>query len=549
MKNILIVDDEYLVRLGLKTIIDWASFGYTIAGEASNGKDAYDFFEKNRIDVIFMDIKMPVMDGLELLRKIRERDKKTKIIILSHYDEFSYAQEAIKLGAFRYILKTELTQSNLENVLRSLHFTSGDESPPAGDTPMPLSEWNECWEKLIGEYMLPTFHKWQEYESRQDLWEQPFSKSAIPPLQSSVNNCVVFSVTGRTTSLQNDAKEKFPKAMKILFDEAFGSLAGKWHYNNNDFQFAAIAFLDNQEADGEQFISEKINNPCMKIVKNVQQYYGVNFFIGVSSIGKTDNCWQLMQEAHKSRVNCFFTNKTFVNIFHAIAQPTSAAVQRSIKRVIIDYAKLVVYFDTNKKEAVLEYIQSIFIELRTMKNYKIVQEAFIDFLSVGKLIQEKYKIDEKALISDNMFKYDAFFDLLFIEDVERYVYELYLSLFFSKLNGQTNYSHIVKNCIGFIHSDYQNNIGLAEIAEKIGISPSYLSFIFKQEAGINFNTALTQYRIEKAKKLLLSTSLRIYQIAEQVGFQNPYYFSKVFEEISGYTCKEYRNKGGESFED
>jgi two-component system response regulator YesN len=308
-------------------------------------------------------------------------------------------------------------------------------------------------------------------------------------------------------------------------------------------------FLDNQEINDEQGISEKINNSCIKIVKNVQQYYGVNIFIGISSIGKIDNCWRLLLEAHQSRIGCFFTNKTFVALSHAIAQTDPDAGQQAIKRVVIDYAKLVMYFDTDKKEAILEYIQSIFADIRSIKNYKIVQDAFIDFLSVGKLIHEKYKINEKALINDSMFKYDAFLDILFINDVERYIYELYLSLFYSKLNGQTNYSHIVKSCINFIHNDYKNNIGLSEIAEKIGVSPSYLSFIFKQEAGINFNTALTQYRIEKAKKLLSTTTLRIYQIAEQVGFQNPYYFSKVFEEISGYTCKEYRNKGEESFED
>ena len=113
MKKILIVDDEYIVRLWLKTIVDWAAFGYAIAGEAANGKDAFDFFEKNPVDGILTDIKMRVMDGIELTRKVMARNKKTRIIILSHYDDFSYAQEAVNLGAFRYILKSELTKTNL----------------------------------------------------------------------------------------------------------------------------------------------------------------------------------------------------------------------------------------------------------------------------------------------------------------------------------------------------------------------------------------------------------------------------------------------------
>jgi two-component system response regulator YesN len=126
-----------------------------------------------------------------------------------------------------------------------------------------------------------------------------------------------------------------------------------------------------------------------------------------------------------------------------------------------------------------------------------------------------------------------------------YIYELYLSLLSNKQNGKVSYSHIVKKCIDFIQGNYEHNIGLSEAANYIGVSHSYLSFIFKQETGVNFNAALAQHRIEKAKNLLAATTLKIYQVAEQVGFSNPYYFSRVFREISGYTCKEYRDRGGE----
>ena len=154
MKKILIVDDEYIVRLGLKTIVDWAMFGYTVAGEAANGKEALDFFEKNPADVILTDIKMPVMDGLELTRRIRARNKKARIIILSHYDEFSYAQEAISLSAFRYILKSELTKTNLENILKSLYLDS-DVSPEMEHT----SEWKENLKVFIEKHLLSSFNR------------------------------------------------------------------------------------------------------------------------------------------------------------------------------------------------------------------------------------------------------------------------------------------------------------------------------------------------------------------------------------------------------
>jgi two-component system response regulator YesN len=534
MKKILIVDDEYIVRLGLKTIVDWAKFGYTVAGEANNGKEAFFFFENNPVDVILTDIKMPVMDGLELTRKVRAKNKKIRIIILSHYDEFSYAQEAVKLGAFRYILKSELTKTNLENVLKSLYLSS--------DVPEPAEQkagWKEQWEEYIEKYMLPTFLRQIKDENNGARKLPDPQPPAIPASFSEANEYIVFSVSCRTTLLPGDAKEKFPRTIRVLFDEAFGNLLGRGYYYDDNFQFAAIVPMRKPRAGEEQFVAEKINNPSVQIIKNVRQYYDVNLFVGVSSFGKIEDCHMLLREAHTARTGCFFSEKLFVGIFN---RKTAAIAGR--KNGLVNYTKLVDLIDTNQKEAMLEYIQNIFRDLRNGKNYAVVYDAFIDFLSVGKLIHEKYQLEEEASLSKNKFKHDVFFDLPFIADAEMYVYELYLELLSAKRNGKVSYSYIVKKCIDFIHGNYQNNIGLSEAAEKAGVSHSYLSFIFKQETGVNFNAALTQYRIEQAKRLLAATGLRIYEVAEKVGFSNPYYFSKVFKEISGYTCKEYRDLAG-----
>ena len=229
-----------------------------------------------------------------------------------------------------------------------------------------------------------------------------------------------------------------------------------------------------------------------------------------------------------------------VNIF---CKDNKTATEKNTKRIgIVNYAKLAAFFDTNQKEAILDYIKAVFSKLRSKKDLAEVHNVFIDFLSVGKQIHEKYQLEEEASLSENKFKYDAFFDLPFVDDVEQYIIELYLSIFSTIQNGYASFSYIVKKCIDFIHSDYKNNIGLSEAAENVGVSHNYLSFIFKQETGVNFNAALVQYRIEKAKELLAGTGMRIYEVAEQVGFSNPYYFSKVFKEISGYSCKEYRDK-------
>jgi two-component system response regulator YesN len=538
MKKILIVDDEYIVRLGLKTIVDWAAFGYTVAGEAANGREAFDLFEKNPADVILTDIKMPVMDGIELTRKVMTRNKKTRIIILSHYDEFSYAQEAVNLGAFRYILKSELTKTNLEKALKSLHLDS-DVSPVSG--PGQKAVWKENLETFIAEYMLPSFQKQiTDEKGESDRHPAVPPPSALPPAKT--GGYVVFSVSCRTTPLVSEAREKFPRTIAVFFADVFENIAGAGRYYDDTFHFLALAPMAKpRNIDSGQFLAEKIGNPALRIVKNVRQYYDVNLFIGASSMGKIEDCGRLLREAHQARIDCFFSQKLFVGI----CGEKSGGMEFKKGARPVSYTKLVELIDTGQKDGMLEYIENIFRELRAAGNYPAVYGAFVDFLSVGKLIHEKYHLEEEASLSGHKFKHDVFFDLPFIGDVEMYVYELYLSLLSAKQVGKAADSPIVKKCVDFIEREYERNIGLTEAAKYAGVSHSYLSFIFKQETGVNFNAALSQYRIEKAKKLLAATSLKIYEVAEKVGFSNPYYFSKVFREISGYTCKEYRDRGGE----
>ena len=419
-------------------------------------------------------------------------------------------------------------------MLKSLYLDSGlspETEQKAG--------WKENLEGFIEKNLLPSFNQLFKEEKKEQRLRLP--ESAMPP--SITGDNVIFSVSCRTLSLLNDAREKFPKTIAVLFEDAFESFAGAGRYYDDNFYFAAIAPIVKQKnADARAFLAEKVSGHALQLVKNVRQYYDVNLFIGVSSLGKIEDYDRLLREAHQARLDCFFSQKVFVGVFD---KNTGGKENKNTKKSVpLNYAKLVELIDISQKDAILEYIQTIFRELRESGNYPSVYGAFIDFLSVGKLIHEKYQLEEEASLSEHKFKHDAFFDLPFIGDVEMYIYELYLSLLYTKQNGKAGYSRIVKRCNEFIECAYKHNVGLAEAAEYAGVSHSYLSFIFKQETGVNFNASLAQYRIEKAKKLLAATSLKIYEVAEKVGFSNPYYFSKVFREIAGCTCKEYRDRSG-----
>lgn len=120
MKKVLIADDEMLVRIGLKSTINWKENGYIVVGEAKNGKECIDIFNKYNADILITDIKMPIVNGLDLIQTLKKKKENLKSIILTHYDDFNYAKEAIKLGASDYILKSNLTSENLLQILNKL---------------------------------------------------------------------------------------------------------------------------------------------------------------------------------------------------------------------------------------------------------------------------------------------------------------------------------------------------------------------------------------------------------------------------------------------
>jgi two-component system response regulator YesN len=510
MKRILIVDDEYLVRLGLKTTIDWEAHGYVIAGEAANGRDALELFEKTAPDVILTDIKMPIMDGLELTRAVKAKNRKVQIIILSHYDEFAYAREALSAGAFRYILKSELTKTNLINMLKALFDASSAEDGRGGNGGGDLAEKRE---RYIEENLFPLFG---ETGSR-----APPAPGLFPP-----GNHIVISGKSRIAMMGDDARKMFPKTIKTLISEAWPGSPAFTGYHHDQLHFIVI-----RQGEG---VRKNDPQAAALIAKNIRQYYDTNVFMGLSSAAG-DDIPRLFAESQIALRMRYFSEKEFIGLY------SPGAAEKGGKRPHISYSRLSEFIDLDRKEAVLEYIQDIFRELRELGNYDYVREAFIDFLSIGKAIREKYNLLEQASLSEGKFSYDAFYDIEFIGDVEFYIYDIFLSLLAGKQDGQTTWSYAVKKCIAFIRDNYHRNIGLSEAARHAEVSRSYLSFIFKQETGINFNAYLSRYRVEEAKKLLKSTNMRIYEVAEKTGFSNPYYFSKVFKEYTGLNCKNFRD--------
>lgn len=515
MKKILVVDDEFLVRLGLKTIIEWEAYGYKIVGDVTNGKEALEIFDKIDPDILLTDIKMPVMDGFKLIEEVRKKKKNIQIVILSHYDDFSFAQKAVEFGADHYILKSEMNEKNLVYLLKSLS-NKGRESG-GNDIDLKIGRENYLKDQLFGKPADDDF--------------VPFTLTSPPTnLFENINHFIIRGFC-ETSMLPENSGDMLSKTVRTIVEKLFSKPAFVSYFYKQQLYFSSIIPL--KEGTTQKPINEIVDY-MKQLIRNIKQYFDVAVQIGISGFGKPAHFTYMIGEAEAARKNCFFTSNS-ICIY-------SSEVQPKTEDVLISHTGLSAYIDQDDREGLTKYISEIFGELRRIKNYSVLINAIIDLLSMGKSICEAQKIDKLPSLSPAKFSYENFRVMPFINDVEKYIKTLYEAIANAKTSNSANFSLPIRSTISYIKRNYANNITLTDVARESEVSSSYLSLIFKQEMGVNFSNYLSEYRIEIAKKLLISTNKKIYEIADEVGFSSPYYFSKVFKEYTGLTCKEYKEK-------
>ncbi|AOY74632.1 response regulator transcription factor [Clostridium formicaceticum] len=511
MIKVLIADDEILVRIGLKSTIDWETEGYELVGEAQNGQEAVALFEQYDPDILMTDIKMPVMDGIELIKTLKERKPDLKCIILSHYNDFEYAQEALNSGANRYILKSDLKAENLLITLKKVSAEL-DQKGRGNIRPKSQIDTTEFFDDLMYNNDL------KRYGS---LFLGKYYVMAIGSIKKQpvdLNRDIVSAIENVAFQLKRSNSINY--ISKIISNKIYYL----FHYQK-----------ENSNTDDLQ--SKKIISYLTLLRKNIRQYLDLNIMFAVSREGNSfDNVSTLYYEAIRASQDCFFDGETIVVYHTAMDSPPPLCPK-------LDFKMLKNYITLSDKKSMNAYINSFFNQLFHIRIKEYVEERFIDFLSFAKVIMNQLGIPQIETLLDEKLNYTSFSRLYTFNNVRSYVLSLYETII-DRYTGDSSekYSYVMRKSIQYIKENYAQNLTLSSIAAHVEISNSYLSLLFKQETGVNLITYITNYRIEKAKELLLTSNCKIYEIAQMVGFENSYYFSKVFKEITGMTCKQYKNR-------
>lgn len=501
MKKILIIDDEFILRQGLLYLMDWESFGYTIIGQATNGQEGLDLLSKLNPDIILCDVVMPVLDGVDFVKKIQQISG-PPVIILSNYDEYNKVRNAFQYGAADYILKSNLTQevllSALERVSRNMH--------PQHKSDVNTFSENKTFPLLLRQVLDGYATKpYTELETcinatiKTDMYQLLF----VDSLGTNFNNIDSFSTT---------IKELFP-TLPILCSTTTHNhvicLIGLYsEHLDNHWIHVFLDRLNLKLADTPSALSIPFSD--ISEIKTITErminltHYSILydtlhvFYEGFMDINKSNIIPQL-NENFLLKLTCNQTEEALSILFSTLNnfKNTNSVNPVQFKK-FIEHTFFISICECKKLTMNTSSLSKL--ELMT---YKQLDNAKT-FLELKEILTSAYNSLNQIYLTDN------------------------------KLDP------IVANLQGFLESNYQKQVTLYEASKSLHMNYSYLSTYISNNTGKHFNELLNEIRIRHAKKLLCSTLHSISHISEEIGYTDQSYFGKVFKKNVGLTPLQYR---------
>lgn len=479
MLKVLLVDDEFLVRLAFSNTIHWEEHDLELIGTASDGEQAYEMILDKKPDIVITDLTMPRMGGLELIKKVQSARIPCEFVVLSCHNEFEYAKEAIKLGVFDYILKLSMNMEELLDILDRLRNKILSERPKTYPIPELLVQEEmskSMFRAVIVDYGDPTEESEKIHNQILGFLEQ---------MTMQLKNKSVFLYRQVPVLLLWDEKVDIKQLSKTIQEEIRKYL-GIW-----------VQIGIGKVVQGNHEIKESFDD--------AKKAYDFRFYQGETSICDSSDVHYL-----ESGVN-------FNYVFPEIEDTIRLGIQGKLKTAIVHAVEAC----QNRAEIELGQLRMYLHELLTRIKLKANEEKLEIVQSKGysELYQKVNRLEYlEDILSDLMYFIDSILE---------------------KLNMIQEHE-IVRKTKQYVHAHLSSDLKVLEVSRQLGVNPDYLSHLFRTETGIRYIDYVNHARIEKACEHIQVSNDKIYEIAEQTGFENTNYFIRVFKKYTGYTPLDYR---------
>lgn len=537
MLKVFLVEDEFVVREGIKNNIDWNSHGYEFCGEASDGELAFPMIQKLKPDIVITDIRMPFMDGLVLSKLIKKEMPWVEIIILTGYKEFEYAKEGIKIGVAQYLSKP----INSEELLKEVDALAVKIEEKRKE--------REIKEKYIRE-MEENFLK-----DRKDLFQYLVtgSKSVAELLELADELNIDLSsmwyniVLIKIQSIYH-AHDEYSNSLVEIEDKLreITDIKNLLVFERN-LEGKALLF----KADSEEELKQVEDDYICKMKEILKNYGHVRYFGGigmpVNRLRELPNSFEKASHAFAHRY--LVKESLILNSKEAEQGSYLGKEEFNISEVNtkhIDRSKIREFLKVGDKEEVIYFIEEFFKDMGTnvmksniFRQYITMDSYFcvVDFLEGLEISRDEI---EPLDVASGVLESE--------ENAINYVTGIVKKALELRENIASNrYGDVVDDVMKYIEKNYADEeLSLNLLASHVNFSPNHLSMIFSQQTGQTFIKYLTDFRMNKAKELLRCTGKRSSVISMEVGYKDPHYFSYLFKKTQGMTPTQYR--GGKNSE-
>ncbi len=526
MLKVLIVDDEFLIRIGLKSTIQWEENGFVIIGDAENGEEAIKLYHEFQPDIVITDIRMPKMDGLELTRYLRTVNQDVKVVILSSHNDFAYAKEAITLGASDYILKASMEPVEILNTLIKVRKQIESQDKKEQNT-MALKSELEYSKKLV---MLKMFDDFIKGTSDAGMNEFSFQ---FPDF---------IVVCGRVDDYEEQYRKMDPMTKRLLRESILNIFQSKMNdackgivEEYSDGVFVAVLSVNQARYSCEDAGATYAD----AVQKAFRTYTKVSVSFGISKgICEINQIPKAVEETLQTLQQKIFYGNNCI-----ITYKQSMKLKREIDCVFsCEEDKIRYYVLNNRMEAVESILAEIFQYIDRNAG-GVIQLNYICTQYVSLLNRISIEAGFNREQAANIFFAEEPLGLESVSEIEEWFKNQFRLLAQSiGVKQNSTMSGLIREARKYIRLNYMNNIALGDVAEHVNISRIYFSQLFKQETGEKYIDFLNKVRIEKAKEYLAFYDMKTYEVAEKVGFQESGYFARTFKKLVGKTPSEYQKE-------
>lgn len=507
--NVLIADDERIVLNGLKYIIDWNHLGFSICDTAMNGEEALDKILTLNPDLVLLDIRMPKISGIDVVKQASSRGFTGKFILLSGVSDFKLAQTAMRHGVDFYLTKP-IDEEELTHAVHSLATLISNEAKKQ-------SSYSQYRAKAKQEILKDILQDNCDYHSLD--------------LEDLHLNANVYQVV----AYENYNQEYFHPTWN------FADLIRVTNQDNNSFDIIELNQQKIVLLKGDYAISKFTN-----VLKHYQitpqkgSFFDSIFLAYGQKVARIRDIHLSYQDVISLTNRRFFCQEDQ----HIIGYEELIAKENQLKDITQnmaqDYAKRFAnYIQSNNQTLTMALLKELMLELtHTKSKIPAIKHLLIDiYILVKQKIMQNYRNVDIAFMANA-----SVIDLL---DRKYYLYEIIAFLaeqfeLWTHCVGYSSGENVLNEVLYYIQNNYQETIKLEAIAPLFGYNSSYLGKIFHKKLGVNFNSYVDQVRIHEAKKLLEQDECKVYMIAEKVGYKNVDYFHRKFKKYVGISPLEYR---------